>query len=55
MENIITGKDMILMEEIKQDPDAYEKLKAKARWEHITLFAVLKSYGDPRNWEKAGE
>ena len=47
---MITKKDKELMEKIRQNPDAYKKLKAKAQWERITIFAVLKDYGDPRNW-----
>lgn len=49
---IITEKDEKLLEEIKKDPKAFERLKAKARWEEMTLFAVLIDYGDPRNWEQ---
>ena len=47
---MITDKDRELLEEIKKDPDAFENLKAKARWEAMTLFGVLKDYGDPRQW-----
>jgi hypothetical protein len=47
---MITPKDEKLMIEIQQDKEAYEKLKAKARWEQMPLYAVLKDYGDPREW-----
>ena len=47
---MITEDDRKLLEEIKNDSDAYERLQAKARWEKITVFAVLRDYGDPRNW-----
>jgi len=48
---MITEEDKKLMEEIKLDPEAYERLKAKAMWEQISLFAALEDYGDPRNWD----
>ena len=51
MDNIITEEDKKLMEEIKQDVAAYEKLRAKARWEQMPLFAILKDYGDSRYWD----
>jgi len=47
---MITPEDEKLMIEIQQDKEAYEKLKAKARWEQMSLYAVLKDYGDPREW-----
>jgi len=46
----VTDKEKQLFEEIKKDPKAYEKLKTKCRWEHMTIFAVLRDYGDPRKW-----
>jgi hypothetical protein len=46
----ITEKDIQLMAEIKEDPKAYDLLRAKCRWEHMTLYAVLKGWGDPREW-----
>lgn len=27
-----------------------ERLKAKCRWEHMTLLAVIMEWGDPRKW-----
>ena len=51
MDNLITKEDRALMAQIKQDTNAYKRLQAKARWEHISLFAVLKDYGDPRRWD----
>lgn len=47
----ITKEDERLFEEIKKDPEAYELLKGKARWEQMSLMAVLRDYGDPRNWD----
>ena len=48
--SVITEEDINLMNEIKQDPKAYQRLKDKAKWEHITLYGVLKEWGDPREW-----
>ncbi len=50
MSSIITKEDKLLMEEIRKDPKAYQKLKDKAKWEHMTLYGVLKEWGDPREW-----
>ena len=50
MSSIITQEDKDLMNEIKQDPEAYQRLKNKAKWEHMTLYGVLKEWGDPREW-----
>ena len=46
----ITDEDKNLMEEIKKDPDAYQQLRDKANWEQMSLYAILKDYGDPRKW-----
>ena len=46
----ITKEDEKLMEEIKKDKKAYQRLKNKAVWENMTVFAVLKEWGDPRGW-----
>ena len=46
----ITKDDEKLMEEIKKDKKAYQRLKNKAVWENTTVFAVLKEWGDPRGW-----
>ena len=48
--SIITQEDKDLMNEIRQDPEANRRLKEKAKWEAMTLFAVLKEWGDPREW-----
>ena len=48
--SVITEEDINLMNEIKQDPKAYQRLKDKAKWEHMTLYGVLKEWGDPREW-----
>lgn len=39
-----------LFAEVKQDPAACERLQDKCKWEHMTLLAVLKHWGDPRRW-----
>ena len=49
---MITEEDRRLMEEVKKDLNAYQRLKDKANWEHMSLFAILKDYGDPRRWEE---
>ena len=46
----ITKEDKKLMEEIKKDKKAFQRLKNKAVWENMTTFAVLKEWGDPRKW-----
>ena len=46
----ITKEDKKLMEEIKKDKKAFQRLKNKAVWENMTVFAVLKEWGDPRGW-----
>ena len=47
---IVNVSTKSLFEEIKKDPDAFQKLRDKASWEHISLYAVLNEYGDPRKW-----
>ena len=47
---MITIEDKKLMAEIRANPKAYIKLIAKADWERMTLYAVLKEWGDPRKW-----
>ena len=46
----ITDEDKELMDEIKNDPKAYQRLKDKANWEAMSLYGVLKEWGDPRKW-----
>ena len=46
----ITLKDERLMEEIMHDATAYELLRNKCRWEAMGKFAVLREFGDPREW-----
>jgi len=46
----ITILDKQLMSEIISDPKAYKMLKDKAKWEQMTLYGVLKEWGDPRKW-----
>lgn len=47
---MITEEEKRLMEEVRKNSDAYKKLQDKARWEHMSLFAVLAEWGDPRTW-----
>lgn len=48
--SVITQEEIDLMNEIKKDSNAYQRLKDKAKWEHMTLYGVLKEWGDPREW-----
>ncbi len=44
-------KLVALSREIRtENGEREQKLCAKCRWEHMTRTAVLKSYGDPKNW-----
>jgi len=50
MSTIITILDKQLMSEIMLDSKANQLLKDKAKWEQMTLYGVLKEWGDPRKW-----
>lgn len=42
-----------LLKELREaDGTAFRRLQDKARWEHMTLLAVLLDWGDPRKWPK---
>ena len=41
---------VILQQVRQQGGEPFERLKAKCRWEHMTLLAVLMEWGDPRGW-----
>ncbi len=44
-------KLVILSREIAAEKGVREeKLRAKCQWEHMTRTAVLRDYGDPKNW-----
>jgi hypothetical protein len=47
----ITDEQIKLLDEIKKDPAAFQRLKEKANWEHESLMYVLRNWGDPRTWE----
>ena len=49
-DRIITQEDIDLMKAVKEDSEAYQRLKDKARWESMTLYGILKEWGDPREW-----
>lgn len=49
---MVTKEDKKIMEEIKKDHKAYQWLKDKAVWERMSLYAVLKDYGNPRDFSK---
>ena len=46
----ITESEIALMKEIRADPIAKELLGAKCQWEHMSCYAVLREWGDPRMW-----
>lgn len=52
----IQEADRIFKEVRAENGDAWRKLRDKARWEGITLLAVIRQWGDPRKWnqEKGG-
>ena len=52
MSSRITEVERRLYAEVQADPVAYQRLQEKARWEHMTPFAILREWGDPRKWEK---
>lgn len=49
---MISEEDRKLMSEVKKDPKAYRWLLHKANWEGMTLYAVLRGYGDPRKFKE---
>ena len=46
----ITEAERALMREIAADPVAAELLTHKCRWEAMSRYAVLREWGDPREW-----
>ena len=52
MSSRITEAEKKLYAEVQADPVAYQRLRDKARWEHMTLFAILREWGDPRKWDQ---
>ncbi len=47
---VVTDEIMKLLEEVKKDPAAYQRLKNKCQWERETQTYVLRNWGDPRTW-----
>lgn len=47
---IISEEDTKLMKEICADPVAKSLLQGKCKWEHMSMYAVLHEWGDPRKW-----
>ena len=41
----------IILNKTKENPILWEKLRAKCKWEHMTLLAVILGWGDPKDWE----
>lgn len=46
----VTKEEQELFAEVRADQAAYRLLKHKASWERMSLYAVLKCWGDPRKW-----
>ena len=49
---VITDADRRLMTEAMRDPEAYERLQEKAKWEQRTMFSVLQEWGHPNTWDQ---
>jgi len=49
---LISQRTLRILDEVrKAGGQPWERLKAKAQWEHMSLTAVIKEWGDPRrNW-----
>lgn len=50
MSEPITPEEKALYAEVRANPRAFALLQAKCRWEHMTLYGVLREWGDPRTW-----
>jgi hypothetical protein len=48
---VVTEAQLKLLEEVRRDPVAAERLRAKCQWERMTAIQVLIAWGDPRNWK----
>jgi hypothetical protein len=46
----VTEKEIALWKEIRSDPVVKELIGEKCRWEHLSCYAVLREWGDPRKW-----
>ncbi|MHA1962734.1 MAG: hypothetical protein ACW99U_21300 [Candidatus Thorarchaeota archaeon] len=49
MSNITILEEQLMLE-IVSDPTALQLLKDKCSWERMSRYAVLREWGDPRNW-----
>lgn len=46
----INAEDRALLAAVDADPIARDLLSAKCRWEQMGRHAVLREWGDPREW-----
>lgn len=51
----ISKEDEKLLKEIQADEKAYQLLRDKCEWEQMSLYAVLREWGDPREWDSYKE
>lgn len=51
----MTDEERDLIREIRKDPRAVERMKAKCRWERMSWLGVLRDWGDPRTWNEGEE
>ena len=49
---MITMEEQKLFYEVRGDAAAYARLQAKARQEGMSLYAVLREWGDTRKWAR---
>jgi len=50
---LVSQQTLTILQEVKKDSEAWERLQSKCQWEHMSLTAVIKEWGDPRTWGKA--
>ena len=51
MTEVVSDEIRNMVIDIKNNyPEAWEKLKAKCRWEQMIPARVIREYGDPREW-----
>jgi hypothetical protein len=46
----VPQRDIDLLKTLRSDARAMDLLRAKARWEGVSLYGVLAGWGDPRQW-----
>lgn len=49
---LVSPETLKILEEVKKaGGEPWERLQAKCQWEHMSLTAVIKEWGDPRTWK----